>query len=215
MFRCRRVEVTMSRLHLARLSASQDFWPTIQQIEKWYDKIDDEVFSDHSDSPRVRRRRSLDDVPDPSRQKRPPEERLSEEQIRKKFRGEFFQTVMVATAVEDFQDTRSEVKKLRRLLGMPITAARLHKQPRKRTQRLCGGKKRGRVVVVLSKQAGAAMVSQETLEEVQQQPRRKAHSVHQAGGSESRGEHGLCSTGGGIFPGESHSAPGLERNGRA
>ena len=69
---------------------------------------------------------------------------------------------------------RSEVKKLRRLLDMPITAARLHKQPRKRMQRPPGGKKRGRVVVMLSKRAGAAMVSQETLEEVQQQPRRKA-----------------------------------------
>ena len=53
-----------------RSSASQDFWPTVQQIEKWYDEIDDEVISDHSNSPRVRRRRSLDDVPDPIRQKR-------------------------------------------------------------------------------------------------------------------------------------------------
>ncbi|CAJ1408326.1 unnamed protein product [Effrenium voratum] len=175
-----------------RSSASQDFWPTVQQIEKWYDEIDDEVISDHSDSPRVRRRRSLDDVPDPIRQKRSPDEQLSEEQIRKKFKGEFFQTVMVATAVEEFQDKhkgkanlpskeqgkanawlpRSEVKKLRRLLDMPITAARLHKQPRKRMQRPPGGQKRGRVVVMLSKRA--AMVSQETLEEVQQQPRRKA-----------------------------------------
>ncbi|CAJ1419645.1 unnamed protein product [Effrenium voratum] len=138
-----------------RSSASQDFWPTVQQIEKWYDEIDDEVISDHSGSPRVRRRRSLDDVPDPIRQKRSPDEQLSEEQIRKKFKGEFFQTVMVATAVEEFQDKykgkanlpskeqgkanawlpRSEVKKLRRLLDMPITAARLHKQPRKRMQR--------------------------------------------------------------------------------
>ena len=33
-------------------------------------------------------------------------------------------------------------------------------------------------------------------------------SVHQAGGSESRGERGLCSTGGGILPGEGLS-PGL------
>ena len=177
-----------------RSSPSPDFWPTVQQIEKWYDEIDDEVISDHSDSPRVRRRRSLDDVPDPIRQKRPPEEKLSEEQIRKKFKGEFFQTVMVATAVEDFPAKhkgkvnlplkergkanawlpRTEVKKLRRLLDLPITAARLHKQPRKRMQRPPGGKKRGRVVVMLSKQAGAAMVSQETLEEVRQQPRRKA-----------------------------------------
>jgi len=66
-----------------------------------------------------------------------------------------------------------EVKQLARVMDMPITAVRVHRQPRTVLQPPPAGKERRRITVMLLEKRGDAVVSQEESKEVEDHPRRK------------------------------------------
>ena len=71
--------------------------------------------------------------------------------------------------------SRAEVKSLTKLLGLPVSSARLHLGPRKRMQK--PGNKKGaksRVSVLLGREPGVALLVYETAQEVAQHPRRRS-----------------------------------------
>lgn len=70
--------------------------------------------------------------------------------------------------------SRYELDLLRQLTGLPLSAARLHKQPRKRLARPPKLLSRGRLSILIGKDPRDAFVVEETPEEVKANPRRKA-----------------------------------------
>ena len=70
--------------------------------------------------------------------------------------------------------TRYEIETLRKLTGLPITAARLHRKPRKRLQKPPKLVGRARVSILIGKDPADSYVVEETADEVGRNPRRKA-----------------------------------------
>ena len=88
--------------------------------------------------------------------------------------------VMLSTLVTEEEEkanewvSRYELSLLRELTGLPITAARLHRQPRKRLARPPKMASRARLSILLGKDPQNAFVVEENTEEVRQHPPRKA-----------------------------------------
>ena len=183
----------------------EEFWKEVHHREDEYSKEEELRRKNHLRreqaqrmTPRQRSLEILDDVPVQFKRKRQDEdELLTEEETRKKFKKPFFDQIQVMVSdaqlpekirkqVQSWSDrrgaqnqwiSRSEVKQLSKLLDMPITAARLHRTPRKRMQKPPQGRKRGRLTVMLLQQPGEAMVVQETENEVKEAPRKRAPSA--------------------------------------
>lgn len=68
---------------------------------------------------------------------------------------------------------REEVAELARLLDLPISAVRIHRQPRKRLHPPPAGKRRSRVTVMLLEQQGEAMVLTENQEKTEKNKKTK------------------------------------------
>lgn len=87
-------------------------------------------------------------------------------------------THAVLGAVEPGPDnewvTRYELTLLRQLTGLPVTAARIHRSPRKRFMRPPKMVSRSRLTIMIGKEPVDSFIVRETTEEVQQNPRRKA-----------------------------------------
>ena len=183
----------------------EKFWREVHHREDEYSKQEEFRLKNQLRSRATRTmtqperyREMLDDVPGQFKRKRGEEdEMMTEEGARGKFRKAFFEQVQVMVSdahlpekvrrkVQSWSDRegaqnqwipRAEVRQLAKLLEMPITAARLHRMPRKRMQRPPQGKRRGRVTVMLLQQPGEAMVVQENEEEVREAPRKRAPST--------------------------------------
>lgn len=69
--------------------------------------------------------------------------------------------------------TKYELMLLRQLTGLPVTAARLHRVPRKKMMRPPKVTSRARLTVMIGKDPIDSFVSEETAEEVMKNPRRK------------------------------------------
>ena len=66
-----------------------------------------------------------------------------------------------------------EVRQLAQVMDLPITAVRIHRQPRRVLQAPPHGKPRRRVTVMLLQNRGDAVVTQESSEEVRKHPKRR------------------------------------------
>ena len=123
----------------------------------------------------VRQRAALDDVPRSIKRhlSEPAEE---DDRARKRAR---VSESLVAQAAWDGNGlanewvSRYEVELLRRLTGLPVTAARIHRQPRKRLARPPKLVSRGRLSILLGQDTKDYVV-EETPEEVAANPRRRA-----------------------------------------
>ena len=120
----------------------------------------------------------LDDFPMALRPKRPLEVPMEEDQLRKRFKSEVFNYTMAATSLPPLTRanewaSRSEVKKLSTLLDLPLVSVRYHHQPRKRFQKPYGDHPKARITILLSDEAGTALVTQESFEDVEKHPRKK------------------------------------------
>ena len=128
--------------------------------------------------PDERTRRSLmDDVPLQIKRKVEfPTEEEAERQV-KRLRSNFCATVAASTVFGELQNewiSRYEVDVLRRLTGLPVTAARIHRTPRKRFQRPQKMLSRARLSILLGREPTSAFIVNETSEEVESNPRRRA-----------------------------------------
>ena len=70
--------------------------------------------------------------------------------------------------------SRFEIDLLKRLTGLPVTAARIHRAPRKRMQKPPKMISRARLSILLGEDPGDIFVVEETAAQVKDQPRRKA-----------------------------------------
>ena len=146
---------------------------------------DSTVSREQADEERARRRADLlDDLPKQFR-KRPPEESL-EDQAAKRFKeAEGGNYVLAALCEEQLSGKemaanewlpRPEVRRLSKLLGVPLSSARLHRRPRKRLQPPGGlARKAGkaRMTVMFGEDISSVMVAKESPDEVRQHPRRR------------------------------------------
>ena len=102
---------------------------------------------------------------------------LTEEELAQRFTPEFMHYTMLSlvhdTKRANEWATRSEVKKMKELLDLPITGMRYHIKPRKRFQKP-PKPKRSRITIMFGETTGTAMVCQENQEEVKTRPKRKA-----------------------------------------
>ena len=131
-----------------------------------------------------RRRSALDDVPASVKRRLHPdeEEELMEPPAKKSRVSESLVTqVMLGTLGEEDEPERAnewisryELALLQELTGLPITAARLHRQPRKKFARPPKMVSRSRLSILIGEDPRDAYVVEEDENEVQQNPRRKA-----------------------------------------
>ena len=70
--------------------------------------------------------------------------------------------------------SRGELQLLRQLTGLPLTAGRIHRAPRKKLQRPPKMVSRARLSILIGPEAKDAFVVEETAEQVRRHPRRKA-----------------------------------------
>ena len=164
-------------------SDDEEFWDEVQKSEEAYAKEEEERLREASS----RRQRLLDDVPACLKRK-------SEEQpgtMEAKFRRQFFQQLEVMTAENHLPEKilklmnvqkdgkqnlwlpKQEVKLLGRLLNLPVTAARLHRAPRKKLQETPNKKARRRITVMLLENPGEALVVDEDVQQMKT-PRKRA-----------------------------------------
>ena len=166
----------------------EEFWRRVREQEESYVR-EDELRQRRA---ALRRRNLLDDVP-MSIKRKPEEEEggIRDLDVRKKFQKSFFtyvqnivmeDEILEALALETGKELQhverknewikgEEVQKLAELLDLPITAIRLHKQPRKKMQSPGNKTGRGRITVMILKKAGEAIVYHENADEVKRKPR--------------------------------------------
>ena len=131
-------------------------------------------------SPGARRQRLTDDVPGQIKRKmiEREDEDLAFMPEKKQRVSEGLVTQVVMGTVEPGPDnqwvSRYELTLLRQLTGLPLTAARLHRKPRRKFQRPPKLVGRSRLTIMLGREPAAAFVTEETSAEVQANPRRKA-----------------------------------------
>ncbi len=131
--------------------------------------------------PSEQRRQTLtDDVP--SHIKRKLAERRDEDMAFMPEKRQRIQPGLVATVAKGVTDdgpanewiTRYELSILKQLTGLPITAARLHRAPRKKFMRPPKSVARSRLTVLIGKDPIDTFVVEETKEQMDANPRRKA-----------------------------------------
>lgn len=156
----------------------EDFW-----------REDEDLYDQEEKARQERRRRLLDEFPKAALHKRVFEVPEGEDDdVSKRLKQEFFSTVMLAVSEQDLKKSsppgqrrranewlqRNELRSLRELLGLPITAARWHMAPRKRMQRPPNAASRRRISFLLGESPGMALLVQEASHEVLSHPRRRA-----------------------------------------
>ena len=129
--------------------------------------------------PSAKRQRLLDDVPRGLKRKlvdRGDEDHSFIPEKQQRVSPGLVMQVLRATT-EDGPDnewvTRYELMLLRQLTGLPVTAARLHRAPRKKMMRPPKVTSRARLTVMIGRDPVDSFVSEETAEEVKKNPRRK------------------------------------------
>ena len=131
----------------------------------------------------------LDDFPAQAL-KRKPKLRLGDEEVAKRVKTDFYAFVMLAASEHDLHRRdgdiprgerkcnqwlgRQELRSLRRLLQLPVKAARIHYAPRKKMQKPPNSKPRSRLSVLIGQDPSMALMVQETPDEASQNPRRRA-----------------------------------------
>ena len=144
-----------------------------------------------------RKRRSNDDVPEMMKKRKIEAEFgtyvAALEEIGPRFNRSLFHQIEVMVAEKELSEElskklgldetrklnnqwlpRREVRQLSKLLEIPVSAARLHRTPRKRFQPLPSKKKRGRITVMLLETPGQVLVSNENSRQHEERPRRRA-----------------------------------------
>ena len=168
----------------------EEWWNQLHREEDEYARLDEQRVRVGRDG-QNRRSEVLEDFPEgalrENKREGTGEDRTD---LSKRMKTDFYTTVMLAVSDYDLPRkllkdpmtqrkanewlSRSEVKKLRDLLDLPVTSARLHRDPRKRFQKPPGGRDRRRVTVLLGEKPGVALLVQEDAEEVLQRGRRRA-----------------------------------------
>lgn len=171
-----------------------------EEIERKNKQVSEENKKDwRAKSLEERKRRSVDDLPEQFKRRRIEEEAgayvAAQERIGQRFNSSFFHQVQFMVAEKDFSEefstklqleesrklnnqwlSRQEVRQLSKLLDVPVSAARLHRTPRKRFQPLPSGRKRGRITVMLQETPGQVIISNEDSTQLEERPRRRAGS---------------------------------------
>ena len=164
-----------------------EFWRDLerQEIEADYEQIRTEEMRREAS----RRREVLEDFPREALKRKEQKSETGEE-VAKRIKTDFYTLVMMAASQHDLPKrrkgqvdverrcnswlSRSELRSLRRLLQLPVKAARIHYAPRKRLQRPPNDKPRKRISVLLGEEPSMALLVQEEEEDMRRNPRRKA-----------------------------------------
>ena len=165
----------------------EEFWRRVREQEESYVREDNR----RQRRAEARRRSLLDDVPMSIKRKPEEQEGLQDLDVRKKFQKSFFiyvqnlvmeDEILSALAQKTGRKLKrverknewlkgEEVQKLSELLELPITAVRLHKQPRKKMQSPGGKEGRTRITVMLLEKPGEAVVCHERADQVKMKPK--------------------------------------------
>ena len=124
-----------------------------------------------------RRRLALDDVPLSLKRRHERVDDAEADQAIKKLRANFCAQVAATTVFGTLQNewvSRYEVELLKQLTGLPVTAARIHRSPRKRFQRPPKMISRSRLSILIGKNPEDTFIVNETEEEVRHNPRRRS-----------------------------------------
>ena len=129
-----------------------------------------------------RQRRSLDDVPAMVKRVNDEVTRDQDEQEEPPAKKQRVSSALVAAVMMGTVDgtrsnewvSRYELDLLRQLTGLPLTAARLHRAPRKKFQKPPKLVSRSRLSILIGRDPKNAFVVEETEDEVRKNPRRKA-----------------------------------------
>ena len=124
-----------------------------------------------------RRRLALDDVPLTLKRKQAPMDPAQADAAVKKLRANFCAQVAATTVYGSLQNewvSRYEVEILKQLTGLPVTAARIHRTPRKRFQRPPKMVSRSRLSILIGKDPANTFIVNEDETDVKQNPRRRA-----------------------------------------
>ena len=123
------------------------------------------------------RAEALDDVPIPIKRKFGTMNDDQADQAVKKLRSNFCMQVAVTTLFGELQNewvSKYEVELLRQLTGLPVTAARIHRSPRKRFQRPPKMVSRSRLSILIGEDPKDTYIVNETSEDVDHNPRRRS-----------------------------------------
>jgi len=124
-----------------------------------------------------RRKMALDDVPLTLKRKQVPVDPAQAEAAVKKLRANFCAQVAATTVYGSLQNewvSRYEVEILKQLTGLPVTAARIHRTPRKRFQKPPKMVSRSRPSILIGKDPANTFIVNEDEADVKQNPRRRA-----------------------------------------
>ena len=124
-----------------------------------------------------RRKMALDDVPLTLKRKQVPVDPAQAEAAVKKLRANFCAQVAATTVYGSLQNewvSRYEVEILKQLTGLPVTAARIHRTPRKRFQKRPKMVSRSRLSILIGKDPANTFIVNEDEADVKQNPRRRA-----------------------------------------
>ena len=124
-----------------------------------------------------RRKMALDDVPLTLKRKQVPVDPAQAEAAVKKLRANFCAQVAATTVYGSLQNewvSRYEVEILKQLTGLPVTAARIHRTPRKRFQKPPKMVSRSRLSILIGKDPANTFIVNEDEADVKQNPRRRA-----------------------------------------
>ena len=130
-------------------------------------------------APEDRQRLALDDVPLALKKRLHEDEDDQVETKRRRVTEALVTQVALGTLAEPGKEhanewvSRYELDLLRHLTGLPLTAARIHRAPRKRLARPPKLVSRGRLSILLGKDTKDAFVVEETPKEVDANPRRR------------------------------------------
>lgn len=151
-----------------------EFWRELERQEE--EEAFDQLKLDELRKEAVRRKDALEDFPRDALKRKDYRVENGEE-IAKRIKTDFYAMVMMAASQYDLPKkkigqesgerrcnswlSRSELRSLRRLLQLPVKAARIHYAPRKRLQRPPNGRPRKRISVLLGEEPSMALLVQE------------------------------------------------------
>ncbi len=166
-----------------------EFWKDLEGQEFDEENLHDEFRRTELRREAMRRKEVLDDFPKEALKRKDQRSTAEDEDVAKRMRTDFYAMVMMAASQYDLPKrngqgfnerrcnswmSRSELRSLRRLLQLPVKAARIHFAPRKRLQRPPNEQPRKRISVLLGEEPNMALLVQEEAEDMRKNPRRKA-----------------------------------------
>ena len=130
-------------------------------------------------TPEERQRMALDDVPEPIRKRLHEDNEEAPHNKRARVTEALVAQVMLGTLYEENGRANEwvsqyELALLRELTGLPLTSARLHRQPRKKMARPPKLTGRARLSILIGQDPRDAFVVEENTQEVEENPRRRA-----------------------------------------